>query len=288
MGVETDQQSYEPIDLVGIADRLNRATPGPWYSDTYHDDWAMSMVVVTTLEPSPGLNSNSHRSRNFPTGAVIAATLVQAPGCGFCHALERWDEDSQFIERARTDVEILLAELIRLREQPDLHGHPPGSSSSSMAPRDGIDGSRMASTGTRTDPEASRPSPVTDFLGHEPIDLDGIASRVGRATPSPWYSDVYQDGNGDPLVVVTTQRPNPDHHLELRWPDFPHDAVVAATLVQTPGAEFRHASRRHDENAEFIAHARTDVGVLLAELIRLRAIIDANRGPLRRPGNARN
>ena len=110
---------------------------------------------------------------------------------------------------------------------------------------------------------------------HEPIDLDGIADRLRRATPGPWYSDLYDDEYAQSMCVVTTQRPNPDRHFSPRWPDFPTNAVVAATLVSTPGSAFCHASESWDENSEFIAHARTDVEVLLAEVVRLRAIIDA-------------
>lgn len=74
------------------------------------------------------------------------------------------------------------------------------------------------------------------------------------------------------MYVVTTQRPSPDRHITLRWPDFPTDAVVAATLVQMPGSAFCHSSERYDQDGEFISHARADVAVLLAEVVRLRAM----------------
>jgi hypothetical protein len=121
---------------------------------------------------------------------------------------------------------------------------------------------------------------MDDLVGHEPIDLDGIADRLRRATPGPWYFDLYDDEYAQSMYVVTTQRPNPDRHFSLRWPDFPTEAVVAATLVSMPGCAFCHASERYDEDGEFIAHARTDVEVLLAEVTRLRAIIDSGSPPL--------
>jgi hypothetical protein len=121
---------------------------------------------------------------------------------------------------------------------------------------------------------------MDDLVGHEPIDLDGIADRLRRATPGPWYCDAYDDNAAASMIVVTTEQPDPDRRFYLRWPNFPTEAVVAATLVQTPGSAFCHASERYDEDGEFIAHARTDVEVLLAEVTRLRAIIDSGSPPL--------
>lgn len=237
-----DPISHEPIDVSGIADRLNRATTGPWYRDSYDYDGGTSMVVVSTQKPNPSRRF-SPRWGEFETEAIVAATLVQY-GPAFCHASERWDQDAEFIAYARTDVKVLVAEVIRLTAVIDGGNEP------------------------------------ADPLWHEPIDLVGIAELLARATPGPWYPDVFNDAAGDSLVVVATERPNPDHRGI--WPDIPHDKIVAATLVQS-GPEFCHGSGRHDQDAEFIAHARTDTEVLLAEVIRLRAIVDASSGPL--PGN---
>ncbi len=118
----TDRQWNEPIDLDGIAGRLADSTPGRWYRDVYDDEYATSMVVVTTQEPTSGRHF-APRWPDFPRGAVVAATLVQS-GPEFCHASERWDQDAEFIAHARTDVENLLAEVIRLRAIIDTSSGP--------------------------------------------------------------------------------------------------------------------------------------------------------------------
>ncbi|MEV0374509.1 hypothetical protein AB0I10_32785 [Streptomyces sp. NPDC050636] len=51
--------------------------------------------------------------------------------------------------------------------------------------------------------------------------------------------------------------------------------MVAATLIQHP-RYIDVADERWDENAEFIAHAREDVPRLLAEITRLRRLIDGD------------
>ena len=72
------------------------------------------------------------------------------------------------------------------------------------------------------------------------------------------------------LVAISTV---PDTGAGERWPDFDHRQIVAATLVQHP----RYADvadARWDENARFIAHARRDVPRLIAEIRRLRDLLD--------------
>ncbi|MHB8406220.1 MAG: hypothetical protein ACYDCJ_12435 [Gammaproteobacteria bacterium] len=68
---------------------------------------------------------------------------------------------------------------------------------------------------------------------HEALDLDAIEARANAATPGPWDTDEYDGG--------------------LR------STVTAGPITS-------------DEDYDFIAHARTDVPALIAEVRRLRAI----------------
>lgn len=98
-------------------------------------------------------------------------------------------------------------------------------------------------------------------------ELVEIERRATMATPGPWFVRFLDDVNAMNLVAVSTQR---DIGQGERWPDFDQSTIVAATLVQEP----RYASigdGRWDENARFIALARSDIPRLIAEIRRLRA-----------------
>ncbi|WP_372409554.1 hypothetical protein [Streptomyces luteireticuli] len=74
------------------------------------------------------------------------------------------------------------------------------------------------------------------------------------------------------LVAVSTA---PDTGLGERWPEFDHHEIVAATLVQQP-RYVDVVDERWDENAHFIAGAREDIPRLIAEIQRLRRLLEAN------------
>ena len=74
------------------------------------------------------------------------------------------------------------------------------------------------------------------------IDLDAIKARCEAATPGPW------EVNGSPH----------DRHI----------ATVGRHHITKPDRAGRSA--HNDEIAKFIAHARTDVPALVAEVERLR------------------
>ena len=75
------------------------------------------------------------------------------------------------------------------------------------------------------------------------------------------------------LTAVST---TPDTGMGERWPDFDSSEIVAATLVQQP-RYLDHADGRWDQNALFIAHARSDVPRLVAEIKRLRSLGKGDR-----------
>lgn len=109
------------------------------------------------------------------------------------------------------------------------------------------------------------PEPLTDDA------LAAIEERASAATPGRWYVRQLDDDHAMGLVAVSTV---PDTGLGERWPEFEHSELVAATLVQHP-RYVDGADERWDENAHFIAHARDDVPRLVAEIRRLRQLLDA-------------
>lgn len=105
-------------------------------------------------------------------------------------------------------------------------------------------------------------------------ELTEIADLTARATPGPWYVRQLDDEHAMSFVAVST---GPDTGLGERWPDFDHTTMVAATLVQQP-RYVGIADERWDVNAAFIATARTAVPRLLAEITRLRNLLDDRPG----------
>lgn len=82
------------------------------------------------------------------------------------------------------------------------------------------------------------------------LDLDEIAARANAATPGPWkiendYCDCSEYGCSHPPFAVAFG----------------------------PFTSFENTTDRHHFDAEFAAHARTDVPTLLDEVRRLRARI---------------
>lgn len=105
-------------------------------------------------------------------------------------------------------------------------------------------------------------------------ELTEIADLTAHATPGPWYVRQLDDVHAMSLVAVSTA---PDTGLGERRPDFDHTTMVAATLVQQP-RYVDIGDERWDVNAEFIATARTAIPRLLAEITRLRNLLDGRPG----------
>jgi hypothetical protein len=93
------------------------------------------------------------------------------------------------------------------------------------------------------------------------IDLHPIKTRLAAATPGPWRRDTAKWAvKGD--VVYTTADGGADSLFTIRCDDAP--------CVE------------REEDAEFIAHARTDMKELVAEVERLRSRLSvANAKPLK-------
>lgn len=105
-----------------------------------------------------------------------------------------------------------------------------------------------------------------DGDGIDEAELDEIEERARDATAGPWSVRLLRDVEQLETVAVSTV---PDTGLHEAWPAFAAWTIVALTRLQEP----RFADLvdgRWQENAAFIAHARSDVPRLVAEIRRLR------------------
>jgi hypothetical protein len=85
-----------------------------------------------------------------------------------------------------------------------------------------------------------------------PLDLDAIEARAEAATEGPWWPEGKVIGGWRIYARDREQAP-----------DFTEVGSVREVFVGTG---------QHDADADFIAHARTDVPALLAEVRRLHAL----------------
>jgi hypothetical protein len=115
-------------------------------------------------------------------------------------------------------------------------------------------------------------------------ELAAIESRANAAMPGPWYARDADDDHcaraqfvGTRRTRVRVKRGERGAGMELAAGlpgQEPPDTVVAITFLQYPGLA---ECNQHDENTEFIAHAREDVPRLVAEIRRLRAELENAR-----------
>lgn len=101
-------------------------------------------------------------------------------------------------------------------------------------------------------------------------ELEEMEELCAAATPGPWFVRSLDDDYAMNLVAISTV---PDTGRGERWPRFDSGEVVAATLIQHP-RYVDCSDGRWEENAIFIASARDMVPRLVAEVRRLRALLD--------------
>lgn len=106
-------------------------------------------------------------------------------------------------------------------------------------------------------------------------ELTEIEVRANAATPGPWYAHATDDEVFSNARYISLE-PGEFRHDNKRSMDSQSDEradseqVIAITLLQSP----RLADCDEcDENTLFIAHARSDIPRLIAEIRRLRAMI---------------
>lgn len=99
-------------------------------------------------------------------------------------------------------------------------------------------------------------------------ELEAMRQRADAATPGPWFVRHLDDDYAASLVAIAI---TPDTGKGERWSDFDHGEIVAATLIQNPARYVDAGDGLWDENAAFIASARTDLPRLIDEINELRA-----------------
>jgi len=81
-------------------------------------------------------------------------------------------------------------------------------------------------------------------------ELAEIEHRVAATTPPPWYVRLLDDEFASSIMAVST-KPDQGDRAE-RWPDWDHEDIVAATLVQAPNRYADIGDHLWDQNAEFM------------------------------------
>lgn len=106
-----------------------------------------------------------------------------------------------------------------------------------------------------------------------PKEIEAIKRRCEAATAGPWYPVATDDqACMNARYVGTKDRNWPKHDQEIGMDGSRAEETVAITLYQIPTLI---DNERCDENTNFIAHAREDVPALVAEVRRLRGILNA-------------
>lgn len=103
------------------------------------------------------------------------------------------------------------------------------------------------------------------------LDLDAIETRMNEATPGPWVAwenDWRDDDEIDPEVRVLSGTAIPDQHGSLPVLSTSTDTIMECDFLTEDEAGQKF------ENACFIAHARTDLPLLVAEVRRQRLEIE--------------
>jgi hypothetical protein len=100
-----------------------------------------------------------------------------------------------------------------------------------------------------------------------PEELAAIKARAAGATLGPWVAVHRRSGH----LRHEVGRPRRRLHVDSRWGSGP----VIDPLVNCRSTDEEEAAL----NAEFIAHAREDVPLLVAEVERLRTLLDAVTAP---------
>ena len=115
------------------------------------------------------------------------------------------------------------------------------------------------------------------------LDLDAIKGRLAKATPGPWHSESAHESRGHQPIITSFNEG--DYYIgdDYRGPD-DEAAFVATTFTEeidelgyalpldhVEDDDIYDSIEQADANAAFIAHARTDIAALVAEVERLNA-----------------
>jgi hypothetical protein len=110
----TTPEPLTAVELAELEELSHVATPGPWFVRQLDDDYAMSLVAVSTVSDT-GLGERWPR---FDHHEIVAATLIQHPR--YVDVADRqWDQNAHFIAAARQGIPRLIDEIRRLRRTVD-------------------------------------------------------------------------------------------------------------------------------------------------------------------------
>ena len=101
-------------------------------------------------------------------------------------------------------------------------------------------------------------------------ELENLLELARKATARPWYVRSLDDSHAMNMIAIST---TPDTGRGERWPDFNHNEIVAATLVQEP-RYVDVGDGRWSENAAYIVAAANALPSLIEELLALRRKVD--------------
>jgi hypothetical protein len=104
------------VSIDKARERVNAATPGPWWYDEDEDCWRLHGVAMRMLPPFEG----------FPE-QIVNKQIIKAPKRDTPYA-EYWPEpaDAEFIVRARTEYPLALDVIEAAKELRLNLGHPGG------------------------------------------------------------------------------------------------------------------------------------------------------------------
>lgn len=115
------------------------------------------------------------------------------------------------------------------------------------------------------------------------LDLDAIEKRLAEATPGPWKHESFPSGSEYVHMRNASGKEGP----RIMGPDHSdQDGHVGAHMFLYNVAAFAALTGEHEKmleqekwgNAEFIAHAREDVELLVLEVRRLRKELSKRTG----------
>ena len=102
-----------------------------------------------------------------------------------------------------------------------------------------------------------------------------MEARASAATAGPWFVETVDDYSASSMQLVTSERIPRQTNAYPRWGrDWEGEVVVAATLVQSPVPYVVHDDQLSYPDAIFISSARSDVPRLVAEVRRLRDLLN--------------
>lgn len=110
--------------------------------------------------------------------------------------------------------------------------------------------------------------------------LAEIEARYTKATEGPWaYESLGEKGDGSDIIGVIFGPDDEECETPLsgELSSYDSDGEPVDYYYDEMVAECSHRNRRPHADSQFIAHARSDIPALVAEVRRLRALVDVEQ-----------